>query len=325
MSASKKRLDWPDIIKGLGMLVVVFSHFPHPKAANIFYSPFFMAIFFFVSGYFFSPKGSFREFVVNKFWKLLVPLYMFGSLGILESVLLGGEPLTERLVGILVQIGGKADAMWFFACLFTVEILFYWVFKAAERFRSHPVWVLTGLTGLLVAAGIIFCAMELKLPWHIETACVVELFFLGGYLCRKFSLEEKVSLPGCLVAWLGYAALIYFFPNPVDMHLDKFGNIFLFYIQATVGTYAFLCLAVLLTGKGGWLNDFVVWVGQNTIQYFFFQGTLITVTCKVLSLAGITAGSSLVLSLLCTFAIYIALCIPAWIVRRYFPIFLGKR
>ena len=284
-----------------------------------------MAIFFFVSGYFFSPKGSFREFVVNKFWKLLVPLYMFGSLGILESVLLGGEPLTERLVGILVQIGGKADAMWFFACLFTVEILFYWVWKASERLCSGSVWALLGFTGLLIAAGIILCALKIKLPWHIETACVVELFFLGGHLCRKSGLEKKVRLWGCLIAWLAYAVLIYFFPNPVDMHLDKFGSIFLFYVQAALGTYAFMSLAVLLTGKGGKANAFVVWVGQNTIQYFFFQGTLITITCKLLSIAGITAGSSLAVSLLCALAIYVVLCVPAWIVRRYLPIFLGRR
>lgn len=325
MSALKKRLNWADFTKGLAMLVVVFSHFPHPQWVNPFYTPFFLAVFFFVSGYFFSPKGSFGEFVVNKFWKLIVPLFMFGSLGILESVLIGGESLTDRLVGILLQVAGELDAMWFFSCLFTVEIIFYWVYKAANKVAPDRLWAVCALSVPVLIIGIILCKAGLKLPWHIQTACVVELFFLCGYLCRNFRLEEKVSGKLCAASWLLFTVFICVLPNPVDMHMNEFANIFLFYLQAILSVYAFFSFCVIVSKKRSRINDFIIWVGQNTVQYFFFQGACITVLCKLLSLAGITAGSSFALALACAIFIYIAMCIPSYIVRRYFPIFLGKR
>lgn len=324
MGMVKKRLDWADLVKGFGMFVVVFSHYPHPEWINAFYTPFFLAIFFFVSGYFFSPKRSFGEFVVNKFWKLLVPLFMFGALGVLESVLLGGESLVDRLAGLFIQIAGWNDTMWFFSCLFTVELVFYWVHKVAGRLSSS-VWPLVALSAAVIGLGVILCRVGLNLPWHFETACVVELFFLGGHLCRRYAVEEKVSLPLCLGAWILFIVFVRIFPNPVDMHLDRFGNIVLFFLQSLLSVYAFMCLCVLLSGKRGRINDFIIWVGQNTVQYFFFQGVFITVVTKLLSLVGVAAGSPFVMSLLCTALIYIVLCIPAYIVRRFFPIFLGKR
>ena len=325
MSASKNRLNWADIMKGLGMFVIIFSHFPHPQWTNIFYSPFALAVYFFVSGYFFSSKNSFGEFVVNKFWKLLVPLFLFGSLGVLESVLIGGESLVDRVSGMFLQIAGKADTMWFFSCLFTSEIIFYWVYKAANKVAPDKLWTVVAFSVIVLIIGIILCEVGVKLPWHIETACMVEPLLLFGYLCRKLRIEEKLSAKLCAAAWLLYIVFIYLLPNPVDVHINVFANTFLFYLQAAIGAYAVFSLSVLLDQKRNPVNDFVIWVGQNTVQYFFFQGTIIVVICKLLAPVGIAFEDSFVLVLLGTIFVYIITCIPSYIVRRYFPIFLGKR
>ena len=209
MSALKKRLNWADMMKGLAMFLVVFSHFPHPQWTNIFYSPFTLAVFFFVSGYFFSPKGSFGEFVVNKFWKLVVPLFLFGSLGILESVLIGGESFSYRVSGIVLQIADKADTMWFFSCLFTLEIIFYWVYKAANKVAPGRLWAVCALSAPVLVIGFILCSRGQAALAYSDGLCG------GAFLSRRISMQEfPAGREGERKALRGVLAAVYSFHLP---------------------------------------------------------------------------------------------------------------
>lgn len=60
-----KRIEWIDIAKGIGMLLVIFGHFGmSPKGKEIISfvkSSFHMPLFFFISGLFFKESESLKE------------------------------------------------------------------------------------------------------------------------------------------------------------------------------------------------------------------------------------------------------------------------
>ena len=82
-----KRLDFIDLAKGFGMLMVIYLHITinYPSEINIyagsrwdsFVHSMFMPIFFILSGYFFSVKRPFKEWIHKKMKRLLVPFVIF--------------------------------------------------------------------------------------------------------------------------------------------------------------------------------------------------------------------------------------------------------
>lgn len=61
----QQRLEWIDNMKGIAMVLVMLSHMSISTQAGIIFKPFFLSIFFVVSGYTFNIKGSFKEFIIN--------------------------------------------------------------------------------------------------------------------------------------------------------------------------------------------------------------------------------------------------------------------
>ena len=74
----KDRIDWLDVLKGILIVFVVLSHSYPPDIYRYFFTPFFLTMFFWASGYTFSMKKSGKEFLLNKCRSLLLPLLYWG-------------------------------------------------------------------------------------------------------------------------------------------------------------------------------------------------------------------------------------------------------
>lgn len=79
MSRQCQRIEWADIMKGILILFVVLSHSYPAEIYQQFFTPFFLSMFFFVSGYFFSRKGSFGAFLKSRLYQLILPLLLLGG------------------------------------------------------------------------------------------------------------------------------------------------------------------------------------------------------------------------------------------------------
>ncbi len=67
------RIDWIDMLKGLGIILVVFGHTAHAKdTIRILIYSFHMPMFFIISGYLFKTKDKYKNFL-KKFMTLLLP------------------------------------------------------------------------------------------------------------------------------------------------------------------------------------------------------------------------------------------------------------
>lgn len=197
-SPGGKRLDAFDILKGIGILLMIVGHSTGSFASlrNFIFS-FHMPLFFLVAGYFFRPlpvwtgirKNFRRLYVPYLFTALLLALHMMivaychdqdvwgVFLTRLRATLLGsGAP---RVLGMKPAIG----AIWFLAAMFWSLL---WLNLA---FRTRFPW----LVCLLLAALSFYLRGIVFLPQSIQPACSATLFLYVGYEVRRHALLERAG------------------------------------------------------------------------------------------------------------------------------------
>ena len=140
-----------DLIRGGLILYVVFYHMSltygvisfNSGDMPIFYDimSFFMAPFYFFSGYLFSAKRSPIEFVKNKTNKLLIPYLFFAIVSLIvyyinRFCLFGTIDFKEPFRQFISTAGlGSDTPLWFFFSLYFVSIVYYLVDKYCSKYR----------------------------------------------------------------------------------------------------------------------------------------------------------------------------------------------
>lgn len=193
-----KRLDFPDIAKGLGIIFVLFSHscgFPIFGNAVV---AFYMPMYFFVSGYVYKPGRSVSENIRRRLRQLLIPYAGFTLLLYAEHIVvaavkheLTAEALWKPLLGAiysraLLYADLRVDniefftisnnPMWFITAMAVASIIFYIL---AEQFISSPKAAIV-TTAVLTAVTAVFTYCPVLMPWSLDTAFACALFMLAG-------------------------------------------------------------------------------------------------------------------------------------------------
>lgn len=123
MTNHNKRILWPDMIKGICMLLVIHSHIVVPHGILYsFYAPVFLAAFFFVSGYFLKERNL-SVYVVHEIRTVIVPFLFLGLIDALCYSYLWEVPFLTILRDILLQNGGRYTALWFIGCLIVAKFI----------------------------------------------------------------------------------------------------------------------------------------------------------------------------------------------------------
>ncbi|MEI0739791.1 acyltransferase family protein [Paenibacillus sp. JTLBN-2024] len=143
----KKRLDWVDAAKGIGILLVVMAHVPIPDSLKQFIYSFHMPLFFLLSGMMFRSSSSpALSFIQKKSQKLTPALSLFLHHYVCILVLrysffaFKGQTDIDPFVpftGIFISNADEArlthnPAIWFLTTLFLVEILFFFMHRLSK-------------------------------------------------------------------------------------------------------------------------------------------------------------------------------------------------
>ena len=162
-----KRLEFPDIAKGLGIIFVLFSHscgFPVFGNAIV---AFYMPMYFFVSGYVYKPGRSVTENIRRRLKQLLIPYVGF-------TLLL----YAEHIAVSAVKHELTAEALWkpLAGALYSRALL-YADFRSGNieffTISNNPMWFITAMA----VASIIFYVLA---EWFIgsrKTALVTTAVF----------------------------------------------------------------------------------------------------------------------------------------------------
>lgn len=85
----KKRITWVDTGKFIGIMFVMLTYLESGSDfLDTFYQPFFLVIFFFLSGYVYKQPTTIKEHLLKKIRELFIPWFIFSNFNILLSALI---------------------------------------------------------------------------------------------------------------------------------------------------------------------------------------------------------------------------------------------
>lgn len=324
---AKKRLGWLDIGKGIAMLFIMMSHTIWvPDIYCQFFKPIYLSFFFCASGFVFSLKNNFAEFFMNKFRTLMIPWFTLSVISILSSQIIttGNHTLKNDVTGLFLQIRGKDDYMWFIACLFVAELLFYVVVRYITlkfRYFVYVFGLAYSITLYKIGVG--------SLPWHLQTMGVA-LFLLGLGFEFKNNHERCMKLINTkMLVCSGLAYLVfmlfklYVIKDLNVIRVNQYdNNAFTWIVGSLLALFFFLQIICKIEN-----NRVLEFIGRNTLVYFAFQ-------FKFQRVFEIMAGkinmpnwpfAEWYISFISVAFETIGLAVVAIIFNRYFYVLLGKK
>lgn len=197
-SDNNRNLYW-DILRGIAMLLVVLGHASLAKESllNRAIYAFHMPLFMVISGFFFQyslQRHSFRENLSRKFFQLLLPVLVIGTLDFLFTAGHAG-PVREMAAAYYAVL---IRTLWFLQAVFLSCL----AVLAVDRFiRSHTLQLLVYLA---------LCAAFLFVPDFACSTGSKFMFpcFVAGLYLNRWGLDRKYkALPGRSLAAAALAVL----------------------------------------------------------------------------------------------------------------------
>ena len=323
---NKKRLQWLDIMKGLLIFFVMVDHSFPGAMTERFYSPFFLAMFFWVGGYTFSLKDSFKTFIISKIQHLVIPLFVLGSMRVLIiCILTGFEAFPDRVLGLVLQRCLINDEMWFLSCLFVAEVTMYFLLKFLGKVKQEKnryfLLLFTELV-LLVLGCVITGCLQLKLVWEIETAMIMVFYTGCGYVWRRSEKKAEVllKLPVVLSFLAVYVALWFFIQESLyKPRLSDMEGFPLFFLKSLL----MMPVIIYLTRKleGSLLGRVLAFLGVNTLFFFAFGGFGRELFYMIIDKFGLESASWQAFA--CAVFILCIMSGPAVLFKKFFPFAVG--
>ena len=172
----KTRLDYIDIAKGIGMILVYVGHCKIQGSSPLFqwiYS-FHMPLFFFLSGLLFKRK-KFRIVIINKTLGLIVPYVLFSVINYFLYTISGTSEIS--IVGVILY-GWGLNPMWFIPILFVIEMFHTsWVCQRRLWLRCATLLLMVTLFILKIKTNFFAPYAASEIPWFY-------LCFLTGYFSK---------------------------------------------------------------------------------------------------------------------------------------------
>lgn len=213
--AGRGRIEWIDVAKGIGIILVVFGHclLTGSTARQLIFS-FHMPLFFFLAGCTFRPRGL-KEAACRSAKSLLIPYCLLFFAWKVTRALAGSAGTFDvgALAGSFVFAAGTAvkpfgfpivGMIWFLAALFLSRVVFEAQFALARRF-AHPTRVVAACSLALSLAGYLWAThVGVYLPGNLEIALFCQQYMLAGYL---LSTKAPKAVAGTTSPWWLWAAL----------------------------------------------------------------------------------------------------------------------
>jgi fucose 4-O-acetylase-like acetyltransferase len=124
ISSQSVQVQWIDIAKGIGIILVVIGHFINNKyfgGLKEYIYWFHMPLFFIISGMLYRQRKSFSNFAAKRFKQLLIPYCCFLTLAFI-SHLFGYYHVNKAPLDFILGGGYLKGVYWFISCLFFTQL-----------------------------------------------------------------------------------------------------------------------------------------------------------------------------------------------------------
>lgn len=274
----KKRIEWIDVAKGIGMIFVQMGHTYFPDIIINWLYSFHMPLFFFLSGVTYrGGRYNFKEYFFRKIKTILIPYVLFCIISILNAWILqamsGGINLHIKSTIGSILLNFPQRPYWFFVCLFLSEMIYFCLNKIIVREKKQRKIMI-----LLICILIAILNDELikifRLPLCIDLIPTALAFICLGDMLSKYIKNEKRSfiiIPVMLIMNILMTIVnLKLTDQKVDMVVNRYGNYGLFMIGAILGCIFVVECAKLLCRytRNKTIKNILVYIGVNSAVFY---------------------------------------------------------
>lgn len=236
-----KRLEYVDIAKGIGIVLVVCSH---SDALDLMWlmMGMFVPIFYFCSGYTYSHKGTFKECMKKRFRKLFVPYLFFNilmfcafmhfSIREVFGVFYSRYSLYPLEVSPNIKFLTSGNyPMWFLTSMI-ISYLFFYMIVYHDKIKF---WLLVSY--VILTFFMIKC--PILMPWSIDTAFLTSLFMYVGMVVRNRNFISANLWQVGLIA-LAYIVL-QIIGGDINLSVRMYGtSVIIYFVLGCFGSFCVL-------------------------------------------------------------------------------------
>ncbi len=293
------RVGYFDIAKGIGIILVVIGHIEYVPAPIRFYIvTFHMPLFFIVSGMLMSltdeKNRDLKGLLIKKLKRIMLPYLVFSVLYPIIDIVYyyvtgNGDPFGSLKTNIMdtMMLYGYS-VLWFLPTAFFSEIIFLMVIKGSGRVfasikKDRPdngkMRMIT--ESLADVASVVICFILALIMYYTlgkdQNHFILSLvrFFISaflvsvGSLLHKIFYRKKTGAPVKAILSLVLFGILLMFHGRngiVDMHFGVYGNIYLFLLNAVMGSLAVILLSMSLEGIKGCIPcRMLIFYGINSL------------------------------------------------------------
>lgn len=299
-----QRLDYIDLAKGIGALLVVMDHIQYAditEGITKLINGFCMPMFFWISGYLYKKPSSYMAYAKRKARSLLIPWLSFGVFYLFISLLISGKnAFISGAIGLFFKVVRDVPielALWFLPVLFFVCMAYSLI-----DLRISPNWVKYVIFLLITMVGCEWTKYFHYLPFGISTTLPCIGFFAFGAWFRK-RIDEKmrefmsvhkalsvfVSLVCIIVA--GYLIML---NDRISVRMGEYGIPVLSFTNAmlfTVSLDAILLYICKYCNCKPIMNTIInplIWLGKASIIVMAVNHPMIYISLFILNALGWT-------------------------------------
>lgn len=284
----RKRIEWIDIAKGVGIALVSFGHLRNGDGQSVWLPAldslinaiylFHMPLFYLLGGLTFGMRGGFKAFLIRKIRTLVVPYYVFSLYFLAKPVAILLVPslrdtfmtghdyeLAHQFIDVLLMGNG----LWFLMAFFVAEIIMYGLAVVANG--SAVLIATIGGTLIVGAYALNDSVASLPIPFQIWKGLGVAGFMAVGYAFRGWfaALNRRnaaiIGIP-CLSALCVCAFALY-----ADWVTPAWRWVLQAFAAAS-GAFAFTLLSIAIF-RCGWL----AYIGRFSLVFYALNALTLNV------------------------------------------------
>lgn len=274
-----RNVVWIDVLKGLGILLVILGHSVKPDGvlATSIYS-FHMPLFFFIAGYLYNVSkylDHVNKLLVHSFQRLIIPYFLVGLISYIWEVLFfhwtNPIPILASFIystgNVVLQFPtlGPVGPLWFLTCLFCARVLFIAICKVSKEWDiALQCALVIFITGIGIIVG-----QYIRLPWSFDIALAMQSVMFIGYYFRKFNIIERLNCK-----WI----VPFFFIWAYDIHMGgisinnrQYFNYFLSISGAIFGTLIWSFISIYCFIYDTSIRKFISYCGKGSLIVLSFH------------------------------------------------------
>lgn len=330
----KQRLDFIDLVKGVGMLMVIYLHISinysgnpyHGSDADRMIHSMFMPVFFIVSGMFFSIRNPFKVWIKQKIKRLVVPFICFYLLTYLLNCIICGifhiqtknEFHFYDVFAVFYKDVFPNSAIWFLLAIFWSSLMFYVLLEYAK----NGIYLLGGVI-LSSVIGLLLGFHSVNIPLYIDTAFTAVPFLYFGWLMKKGDVILRIkniqtNRKYIIVFCIGAIGTIVDFciGEGISMVNNSYSNPLVLYGGAISGSLAVMSFCFLI-GK----FPLVSFIGRNSMIVLCTHLWVVNAVVRIVRKVDMNFWLS-------SFVVLLVVCLSYYIIvpllRKYVPFIIGE-